>query len=428
MRWARDRDLPVRRMPGGKQGTVFAYRVELDAWAHRPDAAAGEGPAPAPARPAAAEAAHGSDPGTGRRRGAAAGPLLTATLVLAAGAAALLWPVPAPRPRTVLPRDPATARAFVEARDLWARRTGADLDRAVALLDGVTRREPGFAPAHAALADAWLLKREYGITAGAAPFDRAERAARAALRLDPDAAGAIRALGFIAYWRDGDPARARAGFEHALRLAPDDAQTHFWYANFLADTGADARAQQAYDRAQLLAPGLAAVRVERAYADWLAGRDARARDALAALARQYPSDANLHLCLAWIAMGRGDAMAYARETALVARLRRDPELLARAAAVSGVASGGPAAVARAVVEQQRLELAANPDWGRQTPAFFASSLGQRDALLRLLREAEAHGERWYSAGILRRMAARWRGDAAVTALLTAVRRRSVPGA
>ncbi|RYD63706.1 MAG: hypothetical protein EOP58_10885, partial [Sphingomonadales bacterium] len=31
IRWARERDLPIHRIPGGKTGTVFALRHELEA-------------------------------------------------------------------------------------------------------------------------------------------------------------------------------------------------------------------------------------------------------------------------------------------------------------------------------------------------------------------------------------------------------------
>ncbi len=33
-RWERERGLPVRRVPGGRKGSVFAYRSELDGWLH----------------------------------------------------------------------------------------------------------------------------------------------------------------------------------------------------------------------------------------------------------------------------------------------------------------------------------------------------------------------------------------------------------
>lgn len=32
MRWAREHDLPIHRVPGGKSGSVLAYRSELEAW------------------------------------------------------------------------------------------------------------------------------------------------------------------------------------------------------------------------------------------------------------------------------------------------------------------------------------------------------------------------------------------------------------
>lgn len=38
IRWARDRALPVHRLPGGKTATVFALRHELDRWAGIPEA------------------------------------------------------------------------------------------------------------------------------------------------------------------------------------------------------------------------------------------------------------------------------------------------------------------------------------------------------------------------------------------------------
>ena len=49
MRWARERDLPVHRLPGGVQGSVFALESELARWAiayH--DVAAEPLPEPAP--------------------------------------------------------------------------------------------------------------------------------------------------------------------------------------------------------------------------------------------------------------------------------------------------------------------------------------------------------------------------------------------
>lgn len=38
MRWAKDRGLPVHRVPGGGRGTVFAYAHEIEAWLSHPSA------------------------------------------------------------------------------------------------------------------------------------------------------------------------------------------------------------------------------------------------------------------------------------------------------------------------------------------------------------------------------------------------------
>lgn len=38
IRWARERGLPVHRLPGGRTGTVYALKHELDAWLGMPDA------------------------------------------------------------------------------------------------------------------------------------------------------------------------------------------------------------------------------------------------------------------------------------------------------------------------------------------------------------------------------------------------------
>lgn len=48
IRWARERGLPVHRLPGGKTATVFALRQELDRWAGLPLPKQAPAPAPGP--------------------------------------------------------------------------------------------------------------------------------------------------------------------------------------------------------------------------------------------------------------------------------------------------------------------------------------------------------------------------------------------
>ncbi len=412
MRWARDRELPVRRLPGGKQGSVFALERELASWSLRH----GDEPEPRPAVP------DQPPPAVGPRPRPRLWPALAIAALLVAVVALFVLresPRPAPPARALeLPADPRAAADFVAARDHWARRTETDLSAAIALLRHVIARVPDFAPAHAALADAWLLEREYGQINSSVAFDAADRAARRAIALDPQLPGAHRALGFIAYWRDMRPDQGIASFRRALALDDADGQTHFWFANILADFGRDAEAQLEYARARLLLPGSAAIDVEQAYSHWLAGRDRLALRQLQALVARYPADPNLHLCLSWVHISLGDLGGFVRENALVARYRNEPKLLQQASQLSAAYARDPASALELLLRQRREDVATEQGTTRQAPALFASSMGNRGETLALMREAIAEGEHWYGRSVRNHIAARWPADPLVQPLLT----------
>ncbi|MDP1027109.1 tetratricopeptide repeat protein [Sphingomonas sp. KR1UV-12] len=413
MRWARDRELPVRRLPGGKQGSVFALEHELAAWALRhadEDEPAG---APSPAAPPAAPS---------RRRGRWLPTVLVIGGLGATGAAVLAWRDPTPLARPVaaavsLPADPQAAADFVAARDHWALRTDTDLREAIRLLRRVIGRAPDFAPAHAALADVWLLEREYGSADGQAAFGAAKVAAQRAVALDPQLAAAHRALGFIAYWGENRKDQGMASFRRAIALDDRDGQTHFWFANVLADAGYDEQAQLEYARARLLLPGSTAIEIEHGYSHWLAGRDRQALETLTALAKRYPHNPNLHLCLSWVYIAMGDLGAFVRENALVAKYRNEPRAIAEAAALTAAYARDPAAALALLIRQRRDEADRAASTTRQAPALFASSMGDRDSTEALMTEAVAAGEHWYGNSVRRRIAARWANDAKIQQLI-----------
>lgn len=447
MRWARDRNLPVRRMPGGKQGSVFAFEHELAAWALRQEdleaAPAGTEPhvpsgAPELAAPVdALEAAATAFPDRGTEPGPASSPAAvtpaggrrhwlaaTAALLILLVVGGAIWSL-LPRPdeaaghaaAVALPRDPAVARDYVAARDAWARRTPQDLRASIRLYESVVRREPGFAPGHAGLAEAWLIMREYDATDEATAYRNARRHAEAAFRINPDLPSAHRALGFIDYWWRNRTPEALTRFRRAIALDGSDAQSHFWYANVLADIGEDAAAQYEYDRARLLSPGSQVIEVEQACSHWLAGRDALALQQLNDLAARAPDDATIFNCLAWVHISRGDIAGYTRALTTKARLRGEPHLLRLSAAMVEAVRRDPATAVRVLVADGRREIASGARQLRETPAFFASAMGDRAEFVQLLTEASDLGETWYSAPLTRRMAARWRNDPEIQELL-----------
>lgn len=438
IRWARERGLPVHALPGGRSRSVYALASELDAWISGQDAAS-EPHDPAPAAPA--------DLPPGPRDAPPAAPLPDASPVrpvdplaippaapprrwpIVIGALAMLGVSVAAIDWLGPPADrldaPAQAR-LVAARDDMAMRAAPRLRGAIATLIVLARDHPGNVDVQESLAEAWLLAREFGSAPDTFAFDRARAAAAAARTIDPRSPVADRVDAVAAYWWDRDPARAGALFRRAIDNAPNDPLAHLWYANILADNGEDAAAQREFDAARMLAPGAPWLLSDYGWGLWAAGRTGQARALLTTLADQHPTLASVHDALSVVALADGDLTGYARHLSARARARGEPELIAYSAALERTidsdrrAGHGHAAtyavmLSRAVSYTQNVE---RPD--HSWPAFVASVAGDRTALLAILHDARARGEHWGAAGFVRRIRARFVGDAAIDAGLKAL--------
>lgn len=418
IRWARERGMPVHRIPGGRTGTVYALRVELEQWAGIP-AVPGEAqmsPAPEPAPPIA-------PPPVNRNRRH----LILAGIALAGSAAAYLLVDRAPIAAggaNSLPGDPRVAKLYLAARDLVAERSSASIERGIAMLDQVTAAAPGFADGHAALAEALVLSREFGGRADETAFSRARASARTAVRLAPGQASGYRLMGFIAYWADHDFREAQAQFRRAIALAPDEVETHFWFGNILSDHGEHSAALAELGQARLMQPGSVAIRTDHAWAMWAAGNEAEAFAALTDIARRYPDFAVVQDCLSTIALVRGDHVGHARHFAAFARVRGEPALLARAAALAAASAAGPDALATEIADQARGELARPQVFERALSALVLTRAGAGGEVLAWSRQPEGRDPHWGSAGMVARLRRAWRDQPRLLALLAADIRRS----
>lgn len=426
MRWAQTRGLPVRRIPGGKVATVYALKSELDRWAalnagSQLDEAGGRlASAAAPPRPFGHVGRAFRAP-LGRGLAISIG-VVAVLAVLAVGAG---WAVIAKSPvvaasASTSPKLPAAkemADLYLQARDDWARRTPASLARATASLETVTRREPGFAPAFAALADSFLLASEFGYMADEISFPRAKAAAKAALKIDPELAAGHRALGFVQYWWDNDPVASGRSFRRALQLDPNSAQTHFWYGNVLSDNGVHDAAWRELSQARLLEPGSVAIQNDIAWAQWRAGRTREAKAALLNLIRLHPEYSAAHDCLASLKLSEGDYAGYVQSFTVYAALREDPGLIARAADQARALEQGRSAFERLMLDGAIERADREIGRSRAFAAFLASLAGHRAEVIDILKQAEAAGEIWGASGELLRMNQRWVGDPEVSALL-----------
>lgn len=422
IRWASERGMPVYRIPGPGRGSVYALSEELDAWleADRQQEAAAPDPA-TPTQPAEPQTA-GSVTRFSRKL-----VWLVAIAVFAAaslGAWALSRPE-VPAEAQVLPEDAELADLYLQARSDWADRSPASIDAAISKLQRVVAADPGFAPAYAALADCYVLAREFGSLEDTDAFGRAQAAADVALRIDPNNADALRAAAFIDYWWREDRPSAMRRFNAAIAANPQAAQTHFWYGNVLIDNGDFERGMEELERARLLEPASLAIQTDIAWARWSMGEVERAQAELEALRERQPELATVRDYLSVVYLANDDVPNFVAELRALADIRNlpgDDELVTR---LEAALADDQASVLPMLVSEQEDWLASGYRTYIPWPAMIATAAGDRDATLRLLQTATSRGQQWGSAGMMRYLAESWRGDAEVTRLLDQLRAPSM---
>jgi TolB-like protein/Tfp pilus assembly protein PilF len=127
--------------------------------------------------------------------------------------------------------NPEAYQLYLKGRFFWNKRTATDLRKSIEYFNQAITKDPKYAQAYAALAQAELLLPAYD---GGAPkewFPQAEAAAKKALALDESSSDAHAALGDIRANYDFDFAGAVAEFERAIKLDPNDAMAHHWLGN-----------------------------------------------------------------------------------------------------------------------------------------------------------------------------------------------------
>jgi TolB-like protein len=146
--------------------------------------------------------------------------------------------------RTELQKDqariqPGAYDAYLRARYSLHQMTPAAITRSIEDFERAIQIDATYAPAYAGLASAYALL-------AIAPFDclppheampKAEKAARKALELDNSFAEAHTALALVNHHYHWKWKEAEAGYEQAIELNPDHADTHLWYSWMLLALG-----------------------------------------------------------------------------------------------------------------------------------------------------------------------------------------------
>lgn len=137
-------------------------------------------------------------------------------------------------------RSTADANAFdayAKGRYFWNQRTEQSLKKAVGFFYQAVQKDPNYARAFSGLADCYILLGIWGAVPPSDAMPKAKEAALNALGKDEALAEARVSLAFVKWTYDWDWTGADAEFQTALRLDPNYATAHHWYAYFLASAG-----------------------------------------------------------------------------------------------------------------------------------------------------------------------------------------------
>jgi eukaryotic-like serine/threonine-protein kinase len=121
---------------------------------------------------------------------------------------------------------------YLRGRFLCAKFTEPDLRRAIEMFEESLTKDPGYARAHAGIADSWSRLADDWVAPGEA-YPRAKAAAQRALELDPALPEALTALGRVYAWFDWRFAAAERELQRSVELNPSSAETHFVLATTL---------------------------------------------------------------------------------------------------------------------------------------------------------------------------------------------------
>jgi TolB-like protein/DNA-binding winged helix-turn-helix (wHTH) protein/Tfp pilus assembly protein PilF len=164
------------------------------------------------------------------------------------------------KPITTAPQSALSPPQY-EAYDLYLKgqyffnkRTAAGFQEAIKYFQQATARDPNYARAYTGLADAYALMGGYSGFPQTEHILKARAAALRALQIDPSLAEAHTALALIVQNYDWDWQTAEKEFRRAIKLNPNYATAHHWYAEHLMWRGRFDEALQESERARQLDP------------------------------------------------------------------------------------------------------------------------------------------------------------------------------
>ena len=243
-------------------------------------------------------------------------------------------------------------QAYLQGRYLWNQRSEPSLQSAIVQFRRAIEFDPGFALAHAALADAHTSLGYLGYVSPSGTFPVARPYALKALELDPSLAQAHAALAYIKFYFDWDWQGAREEFTRAIEMNPSDPVSHQWYAVYLLASGDADRGFREIQAAHRLDPLSLAINTDIGFHHYYSGRYVEAVSQLQSVLAMKSDFLLAHLWLARALLEQRDFDAALAETALAEAKARDWSVLVAARGFTyGMA--GKTSEAQAVLQEMQ---------------------------------------------------------------------------
>jgi serine/threonine protein kinase/tetratricopeptide (TPR) repeat protein len=132
--------------------------------------------------------------------------------------------------------DSEAYQLFLRGRYYWNKRTPAWMRKGIEHFELAIQKDPGYALAHAGLADCYALLGSYGALSPQEAFQKSRDSALNALAIDKTLADAHSPLAFVQGFYEWDWRGAERGFKRAIDLSPSFPTFH-WYGYLLMALG-----------------------------------------------------------------------------------------------------------------------------------------------------------------------------------------------
>ncbi len=143
---------------------------------------------------------------------------------------------------------------YLKGRYFWNKREEEDLTRAIEYFHKALEKDPNYILAYTGLSDSYNILGYYGFHPPKDAFPKAQAAARSALEIDNTIAEAHASLGYSYLFYDKDWGAAENELKTAIKLKPNYAPGHQWYALYLISMGQFDKAKEEAMRALELDP------------------------------------------------------------------------------------------------------------------------------------------------------------------------------